>query len=128
MDSNQTGLNGMSGLIISLLFFFGLGLIGLVILIVSARYSRSVKAVVTWGIVAGVFMVVECLLLGAMAGIGSATSGSQSGYHLLSWPIIVFVASLIIYFLLALAKFDKSKPPPKADQKQQKHVEIKQKY
>lgn len=128
MNPNQTGLHGFGGLVIGLLCFFGLGIIGLIILVLSARYSRSAIAVISWGIVAGVFMVLECLLLGAMAGIGSATSGSQSGYHLLGWVIIVFVASLIIYFLLALAKFDKSKSSPEADQKQQEQTEIKQKY
>jgi uncharacterized membrane protein YjfL (UPF0719 family) len=126
MASNQTGLHGLGGLVIGLLCFFGLGLIGLIILIFSARFSRSIKAVIFWGVVAGVFMVLECLLLGAMAGIGSATSGSQSGYHLLGWAIIVFVVSLIIYFLLALAKFNKKSFPPNADQ--EKQIEIKQKY
>ena len=86
------------------LMFFGLGLAGLLVLFLSARYARSELAVVVWGVIAAVLMVLECLVLNALAGLASATSTSQHGYRILSVAVVVFALSQIAYFPLAMVR------------------------
>jgi len=89
-------------LIVGLICFFGLGVLGLGILGVSALHSRSGTGVVIWGVVAAIPLALECMLLTTLAGIGSATSGSQAGYRLVTVVSWVLVVSLVGYFPLAL--------------------------
>jgi hypothetical protein len=93
---------GCMSLFVGLICFFGLGLLGLAILGLSIAFSRSRTAVVIWGIVASVPMALECALLTAFAGIGSATSGSQAGYRAVTIVFWVLALSLVGYFPLAL--------------------------
>ncbi len=86
------------------IIFFGLGFIGLVILFLSACYSRSRLAFLLGGAVAAILMVLQCLLLNFAAGVDSATSGRQGGYSLFGGAILVFIVSLVIYFFVALAR------------------------
>ncbi|HZI31680.1 MAG TPA: hypothetical protein VFF11_05020, partial [Candidatus Binatia bacterium] len=51
----------------------------------------------------------ECMLLYQMAGIGSATSGSQSGYEALKWVILIFIFCLVAYSVIGLKKLGKQK-------------------
>ena len=95
-------------LLIGLICFFGLGLLGLGILLFSIACSRSRTAVVIWGIVAAIPMALECALLTAFAGIGSATSGSQAGYRVVAIVFLVLVVSLISNFPLALYRIRRS--------------------
>lgn len=115
------------------LFFFGLGLIGISILVLASFYARTKFGVVLSGCVAAIFLALESLLLGAMAGIGSATSGEQTGYHMAGWFILFSVVSLLVYFFVAPLKFIHSKPPSGIETIRQKKedeppVRIKQKY
>ena len=89
-------------LLVGLICFFGLGVLGLGILCFSGLYSRSWTGVVVWGAVAAIPMALECILLTTFAGIGSATSGSQAGYRLVTVVFWVLVASFVGYFTLAL--------------------------
>jgi len=54
-------------------------------LVLSVVFVRKAAAYFICGIFAAIFMLLECMLLYQMAGIGSATSGSQSGYEALKW-------------------------------------------
>ncbi len=91
-------------IILGLMLFFGLGLAALVVLTLSAIYSRSVAAIILWGLVAIGLMVLECALLTFTAGVGSATSGLQSGYRILRIVFFVFSVSLAIYFTVAFGR------------------------
>ena len=53
------------------LFFFGLGLLALLILLLAGFFARSKIVVILAGVIATVLMVLECLLLNLLAGIGS---------------------------------------------------------
>lgn len=90
--------------ILGLLVFFGLGLLALLILTLSAIWSRSVTAVLIWGVIAIGLMGLECMLLIGAAGIASATSGSQHGYNYFTGALVVFLVSLVLYFSLALGR------------------------
>ena len=87
-----------------ILCFFGLGFIALTILAVSAFRSRTLIAVGLWAVIAIIFMVLQCALLNGLAGIGSATSGSQAGYHLVTIALWVFGISLALYFAVAIRR------------------------
>jgi hypothetical protein len=95
------------GIILGILFFFGLGLLALIILTVSAFCSRTVTAVLSWAGIAIGLMVLQCLLLTYMAGIGSATNGSQDGYRMVTIALGVFAVSLPLYFVVALGRVRK---------------------
>jgi hypothetical protein len=97
------------GAIGGILLFFGLGLAALLILLLSARFARSVLAVVSWGLIAIVLMVLECMLLTYLAGIGSATSGSQAGYRIVTIAFALFAISVPLYFAFALGRVRKKK-------------------
>lgn len=87
----------MKETVLNILFFFGLGLFGLCILLLSALFSRKAISLILWGAVASGFFVLECVLLAWTAGIGSATSGSQSGYEFLFRIVAFFIAILTLY-------------------------------
>lgn len=90
-----------------ILLFFGFGLLALIILALSAFCSRTITAVVSWAVVAIALMVLQCMLLTYFAGIGSATSGSQDGYRIVTIALGVFAVSLPLYFLVALGRVRK---------------------
>jgi hypothetical protein len=96
-----------------ILFFLGLGILALLVLLLAGLFARGKFMVILAGIVAAILMVLECLLLNLLAGIGSATSTSQQGYQMLEITIAVFVLSLTAYFPLALARIKarKNRPP-----------------
>jgi uncharacterized membrane protein YjfL (UPF0719 family) len=91
-------------IIITILCFWGLGLLGLGILIASALRSRSATAIVSWGLIAMVLLILESMLLINLAGIGSATSTSQTGYKAAGTAVLVFLLCEGIYFPLAFAR------------------------
>jgi hypothetical protein len=92
-----------------ILIFFGLELIGVGILITSALFAKSQIAIVIWGIVAAILMALECIFLNLMAGVGSATSGQQTGYAFTHYMIAVSALALVIYFVVAPALLERRK-------------------
>ena len=87
-----------------ILFFFGLGILALLVLLVAGFFAPGKKTVILAGIIAAILMVLECLLLNVLAGIGSATSTSQDGYRMLEITAAIFSLSLAAYFPPALAR------------------------
>jgi len=87
-----------------ILCFFGLGFLALIILVVSAFRSRTAIAVALWAVIAIILMVLQCELLSGLAGIGSATSGSQAGYRFVTIALWVFGISLALYFAVAIRR------------------------
>ena len=106
----SVGLKDSMELLAGLICFFGLALVGLGILAFSAAYSRSRVAVVVWALVAAIPMALECVLLTAFAGIGSATSGSRAGYRLVTVVFWVMAVGFVSYFPLALFRLSRRKP------------------
>jgi hypothetical protein len=94
----------MKEAVLNVLFFFGLGLAGLIVLVLSALFSRKAISLILWGIVASGFFVLECVLLSWMAGIGSATSGSQRGYQLGFRIAAFFAVCLALYCYVAFKR------------------------
>src|SRR5215210_1126996 len=92
--------------ILGLLLFFGLGLLGLTTLILSAIYSRSTIAVIVWGVIASILLVLECVFMIWLAGIGAATSGSSGG--MTGIVFLISVLSLFIYFPAAILRIRKA--------------------
>jgi hypothetical protein len=91
----------MNEAILRFLLFFGLGAAGFCVLVFSAFYARKAISFILWGLVATGFYVLHCVFWSWLAGVGSATSGSQSGYRLLSQMAGFFAASLVIYACVA---------------------------
>ena len=91
------------GMILVIVFFMA----GPGILILSLVFSRRWLPLFVFGIIAGVVMALEYKLAISMAGIGSATSGSQSGYDQARRLGLFFCGSFIAYILLALIKLAK---------------------
>ncbi|HOI37073.1 MAG TPA: hypothetical protein PLF11_06785 [Bacillota bacterium] len=89
---------------LNIAFLFGLGVLALTVLLLAGCFARGKVMIVLAAAIAVVLMVLECLLLNLLAGIGSATSTSQQGYQMLKITIAVFVLSLAAYFPLALAR------------------------
>ena len=86
------------GVITGLLAFFGIGLAGPIILVVAYYRARSRSAMLFWGGVAAFAMILQCLVIGWFAGIGSATGGGQNAYGVLSGVACFFVICLGLYF------------------------------
>jgi hypothetical protein len=78
--------------------FFGLGLIGLAILALSALYATSHSQAIGKGIIGSIFLGLQSLLLMFVSGVGSATSGSQTGYCVSSLIVVFFVLCIAAYF------------------------------
>ena len=97
------------GGILAVGFFFGMGILALAIFFLSACFARSLWSIALSSVMAGVFMLLECALLKWLAGVGSATSGSQSGYAVLNWIGCFFIFCFVIYFPLALWRLNKRK-------------------
>jgi len=95
------------GIILVIAFFVA----GPGILILSLVFSRRWLPLVIGGIIAGVVMALEYKFAVAMAGIGSATSGEQSGYDQARRLGLSFCGSFIAYILLALIKLAKVRKP-----------------
>jgi hypothetical protein len=87
-----------------ILFFLGLGILALLVLLLAGFFAPGKVTVILAGLIAAILMVLECLLLNVLAGIGSATSTSQQGYQVLEITIAIFVLSLAAYFPLALIR------------------------
>jgi len=92
--------------ITGIFLFFGLGLLGLAVLVLSLLFARRRSAAISGGIAGGILMALQCLLLLLAAGIGSATSGQQAGYRVFGWVIFGCALSVAIYFFIILAKFN----------------------
>jgi len=90
--------------IISVIAFF---IAGPAILVLSLVFSRRWLPLVIGGIIAGTIMILEYKFAISMAGIGSATSGHQSGYDQARRLGFVFCGSFIAYIILALMKLAK---------------------
>ena len=95
--------------IVGILVVIGFGLLPFIILVCSAIWSRNVSAVLGWAVVAIVLMVFQFMLGVWAAGIGSATSTSQHGYSVVGGALVVYVISLVLYFVLALARLARKK-------------------
>ena len=95
------------GAVLGVFLFLILGLAGPIILLLSFLYSRSWAAVISCGVVACVIMVLECLLIDWLAGIGSATGGGQAAYGVLLVAICYFGLCLLFYFTGAIIKLRK---------------------
>jgi hypothetical protein len=89
------------------LFFFGPGLVGAAILFFAARWAMTQRQVVTWGIVGGALMALDSVFLFALAGIASATSGSQRSYQHARWVILFFVGCVLAYSIVAPQKAER---------------------
>lgn len=89
------------------LLFFGPGLVGAAILLFAARWATTQRQVVAWGIIGGALMALDSVFLFALAGIGSATSGSQRGYHFVRWVILFFVGCVLTYSIVAPQKAER---------------------
>jgi hypothetical protein len=98
---NRSFFDDLPFAIVGLLLYFGPGLLGMAVLFLSARHTRSRLGIIGWGLVAACLMLVECVELSLLAGLASATSTSQHGYRILEAVIIILGLSLGIYFALA---------------------------
>ena len=87
------------GLIVLLAFVF----VGPAILFLALRHSRSIIALIFWGMIAVLLMWLEHKFAVYCAGIGSATSGSQNGYREAKLGGCYFIISLVVYFVAALS-------------------------
>jgi uncharacterized membrane protein len=87
------------GALVGILCFFGLGLLGLAILALSARLSQTRRQVLFWGIIGAGLTAVDSFFLIALAGINSATSSSQSSYHFTGWIVVFFIVCVFAYCL-----------------------------
>jgi len=91
--------------IIELLLLFGLQIIAFLVLVFSVIFARWLAVVIIGGIVALVLMVAEVALWVFMAGVGSATSGSQEAYRIPIVLAIISFASLVAYIPIALLRW-----------------------
>ena len=100
----DSALEQIVQVIFGFLVFFGLGLAALLILFLSSRYSRSKWVIIFWGAMATVLMIARYAFFKNLAGLASATNGSQHGYRILNAMVLVFVVALIVYFPLAMSR------------------------
>ncbi len=91
----------------NLSILYGLEVAALVVLLISAVFARWLAAVVLGGLLATGLMVAQIALWVLMAGVGSATSGSQHGYSISLGFAVVSVIALALYFPLAIARHKK---------------------
>ena len=95
------------GIILVVAFFMA----GPGLLVLALVFSRRWLPLVIGGIIAGVVMVLEYKFAVSMAGLGSATSGDQSGYVQARRLGLFFCGSFVAYLLLALIKLAKVGKP-----------------
>jgi hypothetical protein len=63
--------------LLNFLFLFGLGVLAFLVLLLAGCFARGKVMVILAGMVATALMVLKCLLLNVVAGIGSAASEHQ---------------------------------------------------
>jgi hypothetical protein len=91
--------------IIGISLSFALGFAGLAMLVFSARYARSMRVCVSWGILAGLFMLLQCVLFGWMADFNNSFSPGVRGYGLAKTAGFFFIISLLVYLFFIVGKF-----------------------
>jgi hypothetical protein len=104
ISSNAEGQDFMKDLLSFFLYLFWLGLLALIILACSAIWSRSKRAVLTWGVIAIGPMVLQCLFISALENRASDFSGSPPDHSFTYRVIIVFGVSLFLYFFVTLGR------------------------
>ena len=87
------------------LFLYGLEVTALVILFASGVFARWLAVVVLGGILAAGLMIAQVVLWVFLAGIGSATSGSQHGYSIALGFAVGSSVALAVYFRLAVSRY-----------------------
>jgi hypothetical protein len=85
-------------------YFLLLGVPGWSILVLSLWLSCNKRTLILLGVLAAVIMFAEFVIFIWMAGLSSATSGSQGSYHTVEWMGLFFSLSLVAYFYKVLAK------------------------
>jgi len=78
--------------------FFWLALIGLLILAVAGCTATTRLQIIVWGVIGSLLIFLNCAFVMSLAGLNSATSGSQDSYHVIAWFIRVFVVCIVAYF------------------------------
>jgi uncharacterized membrane-anchored protein len=90
---------------------FGLGIIGLIILLRSAIRARSVETVLNRGIIAMIFLALQCALMGFLVTTFSQIARpdiTRRGELMLKVVIVISIVSLIIYFPVAVSRANRS--------------------
>jgi hypothetical protein len=98
----------VSQFIAGLLFIFGFTVIPLAMLVCSAIWSRSLTAILVWGVLSVVLMVLASTFLYIVEGIASAMAPGHAQW-LFKTTVIIFSASLIIYFWRTLGRAKKAR-------------------
>ncbi len=93
--------------LVNLAFFWGLEALAPFVLLVSGLLARWLAVVVIGGILAAGLMLAQVALWVFLAGVGSATSGSQHGYSVALSFAGGSVVALALYFPLSLARHRK---------------------
>jgi hypothetical protein len=83
------------------LLIFGLGILGLGVLFLGARYARTVLVKVVVGLIGGTLIVLQVCVLTFLAGVASATSGSQRGYDVPKVATVIGGIALVLYIVIA---------------------------
>lgn len=85
----------------SLLVFLGFGIPALFLLLLTALFARTERAIVASGLIAAFLMAFQCLALFALIGWGEAWSGDSGSDSLVGWLAVGFGFTVIIYFRVA---------------------------
>jgi hypothetical protein len=103
----MVSINNLGDLLV-LVIMFGLDLIAILILILSAFYARRLDVVIVLGVVAAVLMFVESFLWLAATVIGSsggALTSDNEGFRYLKILTGMSILSLLIYFPTAILRW-----------------------
>lgn len=102
-------------LIVVINFFFGLGILGLFILLLAGFRTGSKTALNHWGIISALLLGLQWLLLFGvtkLAAKSNETIDNSKGDAALLWGIaLIFSASLVAYFLLGNRRLKRTRKP-----------------
>jgi hypothetical protein len=94
-------------MIIGILFEFGLGIIALLILVSSALHPKNVRNVLIRGMVAAIFLGLQCILSIFLVSAFSQIAGpevTRRGEAITGIVILISAFSLAVYFPVAIAR------------------------
>ncbi len=96
------------------LYFFGAGILGLVILVLAGIFVKSSRALILWGVIGALCLTLESSMLLTLQFLGTMIFGRvREAYpptrtYSPTWIDVMFAASLAVYFVFGLRRLKSS--------------------
>ena len=96
------------------LYFFGAGIVGLIILVLAGIFVKSRGALILWGVIGALCLTLQwCMLqalkvLGVIFGLRVREDFASTWTYSPTWIDVMFVASLAVYFVFGLRRLKSS--------------------